>query len=318
MTRTRTIAAIAIAAAALPLAGCGGGNNPLSTGQTAPGAGPAGGGSGGSTGGGSGGGSVSIGSANFPESTLLGEVYAQALEAKHVTVQRHFNIGNRETYLKAITDGEIDLVPEYTGSLLDYYDKTANETKPEAVYALLKTKLPQGLTILDKSAAQDKNSLAVTKGTAQAWGLKAIPDLVAHQSELSIAAPTEFRTRQQGLVGLKSVYGLVPAQFRPLDSQATVNALKNGQVKAANIFTTDPSIAANGFVVLEDPKGLFGSDNVVPLVRTDKADIVKDALNAVSAKLDTTALAEMVKEVVVDHKDDNVVAKDWLGSVGLG
>ncbi|HET8594195.1 MAG TPA: ABC transporter substrate-binding protein [Intrasporangium sp.] len=310
MNRTRTFAAIALAAAALPLAACGGGSNPLQQGST--GTAPQAGSTGGSTGG-----SVTIGSANFPESTLLGEVYAQALEAKGVSVNRHFNIGNRETYLKAITGGEIDLVPEYTGSLLNFYDKSATETNPQAVYDTLKTKLPQGLTVLDKSAAEDKNSLAVTKETAQSWNLKAIPDLAAHQAELTIAAPPEFRTRQQGLVGLKSVYNLVPKDFRPLDSQATVNALKNGQVKAANIFTTDPSIAANGFVVLEDPKGLFGSDNVVPLVRSGKADAVKDALNAVSAKLDTSSLAELVKEVVVDHKDDNVVAKDWLTSAGL-
>ncbi|MGN6751295.1 MAG: ABC transporter substrate-binding protein [Intrasporangium sp.] len=310
MNRARTFAAIALAAVALPLAACGGGSNPLQPGST--GTAPQGGATGGSASG-----SVTIGSANFPESTLLGEVYAQALEAKGVTVNRHFNIGNRETYLKAITDGEIDLVPEYTGSLLNYYDQSATETNPDAVFKLLKTKLPQGLTVLDKSAAEDKNSLAVTKETAQGWNLKAIPDLAAHQSELTIAAPAEFRTRQQGLVGLKSVYNIVPKEFRPLDSQATVNALKNGQVKAANIFTTDPSIVANGFVVLDDPKGLFGSDNVVPLVRTDKVDTVKEALNVVSAKLDTSALAQLVKQVVVDHKDDSVVAKDWLTSAGL-
>lgn len=311
MNRTRTFAAIAVAAAALPLAACGGGSNPLQ--QPSSAAAP-GGSAGGSTGGG---GSLTIGSANFPESTLLGEVYAQALEAKGVTVNRHFNIGNRETYLKAITGGEIDLLPEYTGSLLNYYDKTVNETDSTKIYDMLKSKLPQGLTILDKSAAEDKNSLAVTKDTAQAWSLKAIPDLKAHESELTIAAPPEFRTRAQGLVGLKNLYGITPKEFRPLDSQATVNALKNGQVKAANIFTTDPSIAANGFVVLDDPKHLFPADNVVPLVRSDKESLVKDTLNALSAKLDTGSLAEMVKEVVVDHKDDNVVAKDWLTSAGL-
>lgn len=135
---------------------------------------------------------------------------------------------------------------------------------------------------------------------------------------MSIGAPPEFKTRQQGLVGLKSEYNVVPSQFRPLQSQATVDALKNGQVKAANIFSTDPSIAANGFVVLEDPKSLFGSDNIVPLVRTEKADALKPVLNAVSAKLDTPALAGMVKEVVVDKKDASAVAKAWLASVGLG
>jgi len=311
MLRTRTVLAALLAAAVLPLAACGSSENPVSPAQP--------GSTGGGTGTGSGGGTaVVIGSADFPESALLGEIYAQALEAKGMTVKRQFNIGNRETYLKAMQGGEINVIPEYTGSLTNYFDPNVKATNPDEVYAALKTKLPAGLTVLAKSAAEDKNSLVVTKETANAWSLKAIPDLVAHQGELSIAAPAEFRTRHQGLVGLKEVYNLVPKEFRPLASQATVEALKNGQVKAANIFSTDPSIAANGFVVLEDPKLLFGSDNVVPLVSEKVASEVQAPLDAVSAKLDTPALAEMVKQVVVDQKDAAVVAKAWLSSIGVG
>lgn len=311
MLRTRTALAALLAAAVLPLAACGSSENPLSPAQP--------GSTGGSAGtGGSGGTSVTIGSADFPESALLGEIYAQALEAKGITVKRQFNIGNRETYLKAIEGGEINVIPEYTGSLTNYFDPKVTATNPDEVYATLKTKLPAGLTVLAKSAAEDKNSLVVTKETATEWSLKAIPDLVAHQGELTIAAPPEFRTRQQGLVGLKEVYNLVPKEFRPLAAQATVGALQNGQVKAANIFSTDPSISANGFVVLEDPKLLFGSDNVVPLVSDKVAGQVQAPLDAVSAKLDTPALADMVKQVVVDKKDAAVVAKAWLSSIGVG
>jgi osmoprotectant transport system substrate-binding protein len=306
MLRTRTLLAGLLAAAVLPLAACGSTEDPLTPDQ------PAGTGTG--TGGAT---SVTIGSADFPESALLGEIYAQALEAEGVTVQRQFNIGNRETYLKAMEGGEVDILPEYTGSLTNYYDPSVTATNPDEVYDTLKTKLPDGLTVLAKSAAEDKNSMVVTKETADEWSLTAIPDLVAHQDELSIAAPAEFRTRQQGLVGLKEVYNLEPAEFRPLASQATVEALKNGQVKAANIFSTDPSIAANGFVVLEDPELLFGSDNVVPLVREDVAGSVQAPLDEVSAKLDTPSLADMVKQVVVDKKDASVVAKEWLTSSGL-
>jgi osmoprotectant transport system substrate-binding protein len=304
MIRTRTLAAGLLLAAVAPLAACGSGDNPLAT-ET-----------GGSSTGGAGAG-VTIGSADFPESALLGEIYAQALEAKGVTVKRQFNIGSRETYLAAITGGEVDVLPEYTGSLLNFYDKNAKVSQTDEVYAALQKSVPSGLTVLAKSAAEDKNSLVVTKETAAAWSLKAIPDLAAHQAELSIAAPPEFKTRQQGLVGLKDAYNIVPKEFRPLQSQAVVDALKNGQVKAANIFSTDPSIAANGFVVLDDPKSLFGSDNVVPLVRQDKAQNVKAALDAVAAKLDTPALADMVKQVVVDKKDKEAVAKAWLASAGL-
>ena len=309
MTRTRFLAAGLLLAAVVPLAACGGGGDPL-----APASSPAAGGTGGSTGAA---GSVKVGSADFPESALLGEIYAQALEAKGMTATRQFNIGSRETYLKAISGGEVDVLAEYTGSLLNFYDKNAKVTQPDEVYSALQKVVPQGLTVLDKSAAEDKNSLAVTKDTASQWSLKAIPDLAAHQADLTIGAPPEFKTRQQGLVGLKSVYNITPKEFRPLQSQATVEALKNGQVKAANIFSTDPSIAANGFVVLEDPKSLFGSDNVVPLVRSDKADSLKSVLNAVSAKLDTKSLADMVKQVVVDKKDASEVAKAWLASAGV-
>ena len=312
MTPSRSFTAALLAAAIIPLAACGGGGDPLAPSGSSSSPTPAGV----STGGG-GSGSVTVGSADFPESALLGEVYAQALEAKSVTVTRHFNIGSRENYLKAIDGGEVDVLPEYTGSLLNFYDKSAKVTQPDEVYAALQKAVPSGLTVLAKSAAQDKNSLAVTKETANAWSLKAIPDLVAHQGELSIAAPAEFKSRQQGLVGLKADYNLVPAEFRALASQAAVDALKNGQVKVANIFSTDPAIAANGFVVLDDPKSLFGSDNVVPLVRAAKADAVKADLDAVSAKLDTTALADMVKQVVVDKKDAADVAKAWLASVSL-
>ena len=305
MTRTRFLAAGLLLAAVVPLAACGGGSNPL-----APATSPAAGSTGAA-------GSVKIGSADFPEAALLGEIYAQALEAKGTKVTRQFNIGSRETYLKAITGGEVDVLAEYTGSLLNYYDKNAKVVQPDEVYAALQKAVPQGLTVLDKSAAEDKNSLAVTKQTASEWSLKAIPDLAAHQGDLTIGAPPEFKTRQQGLVGLKSVYNITPKEFRPLQSQATVEALKNGQVKAANIFSTDPSIAADGFVVLADPQSLFGSDNVVPLVRTEKADSVKTVLNSVSTKLDTAALADMVKQVVVDKKDASEVAKTWLASAGL-
>ena len=310
MIRTRTLAAGILLAAIVPLAACGGGGDPLATDNGAGSTGTPG------TGGGSGS-SITIGSADFPESALLGEIYAQALEAKGVTVKRQFNIGSRETYLKAIEGGEVDVLPEYTGSLLNFYDKNAKVSQSDEVYAALQGAVPDGLTVLAKSAAEDKNSLVVTSDTATAWSVKAIPDLAAHQAELTIAAPPEFKTRQQGLVGLKSVYNIAPKEFRPLQSQAVVEALKNGQVKAANIFSTDPSIAANGFVVLDDPQSLFGSDNVVPLVRKEKAESVKAALDAVAAKLDTSALADMVKQVVVDKKDTDAVAKEWLTSSGL-
>jgi osmoprotectant transport system substrate-binding protein len=300
----------ATAVAALALAACGANNNP-----TAP---PAAGG-GGSTGSAGGSGNITVGSADFSESQVLGEIYAGAIKAKGVSVTTKPNIGSRDVYIKALQDGSIDIVPEYTGSLLTFLKGTAPSQEPDAVYTALKSTLPAGLVVLDKSTAEDKNSMVVTKDTQTKYSLKSIADLAAHQADITVAAPPEFQTRQQGLVGLKSEYSFAPANFLPLKGAAIVNALKNGQAQAANIFSTDPSIPANGFVTLEDPKLLFGSDNVVPLVRKDKVnDTITAALNAVSAKIDTATLTDLVKQVDVDKKDASAVAKDFLSKNGLG
>ncbi len=298
----------AAAVAALALAACGANNNPTA---------PAGGG-GGSTASAAGG-SITVGSADFSESQVLGEIYAGAIKAKGITVTTKPNIGSRDVYIKALQDGSIDIVPEYTGSLLTFLKGTAPSQDPDAVYTALKSTLPPTLVVLDKSTAEDKNSMVVTKDTAAKFSLKSIADLTAHQADITVAAPPEFQTRQQGLVGLKSEYGFAPANFLPLKGAAVVNALTNGQAQAANIFSTDPSISANGFVTLEDPKLLFGSDNVVPLMRKDKvSDTITAALNAVSAKIDTATLTDLVKQVDVDKKDASAVAKDFLSKNGLG
>ena len=299
----------AAAVAALALAACGANNNPTA---------PAGGG-GGSTASGGGSGSITVGSADFSESQVLGEIYAGAIKAKGISVTTKPNIGSRDVYIKALEDGSIDIVPEYTGSLLTYLKGTAPTQDPDAVYTALKSTLPPTLVVLDKSTAEDKNSIVVTKDTQSKYSLKSIADLTAHQAEITVAAPPEFQQRDQGLVGLKAQYGFTPANFLPLKGAAIVNALLNGQAQAANIFSTDPSISSNGFVTLEDPKLLFGSDNVVPLLRKDKVnDTITAALNAVSAKIDTATLTDLVKQVDVDKKDASAVAKDFLSKNGLG
>jgi osmoprotectant transport system substrate-binding protein len=308
MKRT-ILATAATALAVLALAACGANTNPTA---------PAGGG-GGSTGSGGGSGSITVGSADFSESQVLGEIYAGALKAKGINVSTKPNIGSRDVYIKALEDGSIDIVPEYTGSLLTFLKGTPPSQDPDAVYATLKTTLPATLVVLDKSTAEDKNSMVVTKDTAAKYSLKSIADLAAHQADITVAAPPEFQSRQQGLVGLKSEYSFTPANFLPLKGAAVVNALLNNQAQAANIFSTDPSISTNGFVTLEDPKLLFGSDNVVPLLRKDKVnDTITAALNAVSAKIDTATLTDLVKQVDVDKKDASAVAKDFLSKNGLG
>jgi len=265
--------------------------------------------------------SITVGSADFPESALLAEIYAGALQAKGVKVEKKLNIGAREAYIPALQDGSIDLVPEYTGVLTQYFNKEAKATDSDGVYSELKSSLPGTLTVLEKSAAEDKDAVVMTKKKADELGVKAIPDLQGKSQDLTFGGPPEWKTRPTGLPGLKKVYNLEFKSFRPLDAGGplTVQALKNGQVDAADLFTTDPNIAANDFVVLDDPKSFFAAQNVVPLITKSKSNgTIEGALNAVSSKLDTETLAALLTEVVVDKKDADVVAKDFLGKNGLG
>lgn len=310
MKRTLTVTALGVAAT-LALAACGGGSsNPLSTGSGSGGNAPTGSPKAGT---------IHVGAANFPESQLIAEIYAAALNAKGLKATTGDPLGAREVYLKALQQGSIDLVPEYAYSLLTFYDASATQTAPDAVRAALTKKLPSGDIVLNAAAAEDSNTVTVTKKTADKWGLKTIADLAKHSNEVTFAAPAEFQSREQGLKGLKEKYNLVPKSFRALQGTAIVQALKNNQAQAANIFTTDPSIKADGFVSLQDPKHVFGSDNVVPLISKAKATAtVKSVLNAVQAKLTTDKLAAMDKEVQVDHKDASSVAKQFVTSNGLG
>lgn len=308
MKLTKVVLALAATAALMTTAACGsGGDNPLSTGSSSSN------GSGGAS-------SITVGSADFPESQLLAEIYAGALQAKGVTVNKKLNIGAREAYIPALQDGSIDLIPEYTGVLTQYFNKDAKATDSDGVYAELKAALPDKLEVLDKSAAEDKDAVVMTKKKADELGVKSIADLQGKAKDLVLGGPPEWKTRPTGVPGLKKVYGLEFKSFRALDAGGplTVAALKNGQIQAGNLFTTDPNIAKNDFVVLDDPKHLFAAQNVVPLITKSKDDdTIRNALNAVSAKLDTETLAALLTEVVVDKKDASAVAKEFLTKNGL-
>lgn len=266
---------------------------------------------------------IAVGSANFPESELLGEIYAQALEAKDVKVSRTFNIGSREVYLKALEDGSIDLLPEYNGALLaalatDGVDESI--TTPDSVYDAMVDVLPDGIGALEQSDAEDKDTLAVTRATADQYGLESIEDLAPVAADMRLAAAPEFAERQQGVVGLESLYGLTFKEFVPLDAGGplTLAALENGDVEVANLFSTDSAITTNDLVTLEDTKNLFLSENIVPIIREDKSsDTVEEALNAVSAALTTENLTEYLAMVQVDKKDSASVATAFLTEYDL-
>jgi osmoprotectant transport system substrate-binding protein len=302
----RTTSAVALLAASiLGLTACGGGSDPLSSDT------------GSESAAGSGGGPIVVGGADFSESTLLAEIYAGALRADGIDASTTLNIGSREVYLRALEDNSIQVFPEYTGALALYYDDTYDGTDPDEVYAHVQEVIPDDFVVLDKSAAEDNDSINVTQETADEYSLTTIADLEAVAGDLTLAAPPEFKERPQGIPGLEKTYGVVFGSFRPLSGQSIIQALANGQADAANIFSTDPAIAANGFVTLEDTEKLFGSQNIVPLVRADRADEVKETLNAVSAKLTTQAVADMLKQTDIEKKDPQEVAAQFLADNGL-
>ncbi|MFL6129880.1 MAG: glycine betaine ABC transporter substrate-binding protein [Mycobacteriales bacterium] len=305
MKRTRLILATVVSVATLALAACGGGGNePLSTDKPAP----------------AGSDTIVVGSANFPESNLLAQIYAGALSAKGVKTSTKLNIGSRETYIPGLQDGSIDLIPEYSGVLLQYFDKNATQVSSEDVYAALKTKVPSNLTVLNQSTAEDKDSITVTKETADKYSLKSIADLQPVAGQLTLGGPPEWKTRQTGAPGLKRIYNVVFKEFKALDAGGplTIKGLKNGTVQAGDVFTTDPNIVANGWIALEDPKNLFAAQNVLPLINKAKASQqVTDTLNAVSAKLTTEVLLGLDKQIILDKKDPSAVAKQFLSDNGL-
>ncbi|MFI9599481.1 ABC transporter substrate-binding protein [Streptomyces sp. NPDC052043] len=302
-------AAIALAAVSALLAGCssGGssGKDPLAEGSA-------------------GGDTVVVGSNNFAESILVADIYGEALKAKGVKVEYKPNIGSRETTYGLLKNGSVTVLPEYNGALLAYLDSKAAPTTVEATTEAITAKLDSGLTLLDPAPAQDKDSVTVNAATAKKYGLtekSTIADLKDAAKDLVIGGSPEFQTRHQGLKGLTSEYGLDFKSFKALDAGGplTQAALKKNTVQVADVFTTDPTIAKEKFVVLQDPKNLFGFENVQPLVYKSGLDQKGvDALNAVSAKLDTATLLDLDTQVQTQHKDPLDVAKAWLKSAGLG
>ncbi len=267
---------------------------------------------------------IAVGSADFTESKIIAEIYAQALEANGFTITRQFGIGSRETYIPAVQDHSIDLIPEYTGNLLQYFDKEATATTSDEVLLGLLKALPGDLSILYPSPAEDKDTLAVSETIAREWNVKTIADLAARSPEVKVGGPSEFQTRQTGLVGLEQKYGLriAPANFIAISDgggPATVQALTNGTVTAANIFSTSPAIEQNNLVVLEDPENVFLAANVVPLVASQKmSDELKTVLDAVSAKLTTEALIELNGSVEGNSGvDPDEAAQKWISDNGF-
>ncbi|MFF1823254.1 ABC transporter substrate-binding protein [Kribbella sp. NPDC058245] len=259
--------------------------------------------------------SITVGSADFSESQLLAEIYGQAIAAKGIEVKKKPNIGNRETYMAAIKDGSVDLVPEYTGAALAYFDKNSTETDPDKAYDALKAAVTPGLEVLDKSPAADQDTIVVTKATADKYNLKSLDDLKAVSKDLVAGGSSEFKVRSAGLKGLKEKYGVEFKEYKTLDAGGplSIKALTDNQIQLTNLFTTQSVIKEQGLVQLEDPQHILPPNNIVPLIRTDhKSADIAAVLNAVDAKLTTDALTDLVKRIDAGKESADAVAKDWL------
>jgi osmoprotectant transport system substrate-binding protein len=271
--------------------------------------------------GGSASGSVVVGSANFPESELLAEIYAIALQDKGVKATTKLNIGDREVYYPQVVKGAITIFPEYNGALLSgQVDKTSTAKTTAAVDAALTAKLPSSVEILNPAPAQDSDAMTVTAATAAKYHLKSIADLKPYASGWVLGAPSEFKTRADGIAGLKANYGLTFKSFDPLDESGplTLAALTGGKVQVADVFTTTPQIITDHLVSLADPKFNFAAQNVIPLVyKADATSTITDTLNAVSAKLTTAALLQMDNAVIIDKQNYTTVATAFLKTIGI-
>lgn len=296
-------------AAAVPIVGCGANQNPLGP-QGTPGAQAPGGA----------GGAVAVGSANFTESMVLAELYAQAMAARGVDASTRPGIGSREVYLRALRDGSIQAVPEYSGNLLQYLDPENPASRPEQIQqALIQVVGPQ-LAVLDAARASNQDVYCVTRAYADANGLASLADLPEVASNAILGGPAELRDRPYGPPGLEAIYGATFREFRTYDSLAVkVRDLTSNTIQVATFFTTDAAIRDNDLVMLEDPELMILPQQVIPLVRQDMATnaAAVEAINSVQAQLTTDDLTTMNKRVDTDRLSPAQAAEEWLGAKNL-
>jgi osmoprotectant transport system substrate-binding protein len=272
-------------------------------------------------------GELTVGSDSFAEAQIVGEMYAQVLENAGYTVQRQLDLESREVRLPAMENGEIQIAPEYLASLYSVLDPKAVEKAdpgdlgdPAVVADALEPLLTEkGLALLGPSNVIDTNAFVVSQETADEFGLTAVSDLADVAGDMTLGAPPECPERPFCAPGLKEVYGVEFGDFKPLDYGATITALSKGAIDVGLLYSTDGSIAENGFVLLEDDKQLQSADAITPLVTDDVAGMqeVVDLLNEVSAALETDAITDLNKRANVDVEDPADLAAEYLEELGL-
>ncbi|MFH0412682.1 glycine betaine ABC transporter substrate-binding protein [Corynebacterium sp. L4756] len=262
---------------------------------------------------------IVIGSQDYYSNEIIAETYAQALENAGYDVDRQFRIGQREAYLPEIEAGEIDLFPEYSGPVLQYWEPDTEARLPDDVFAALEEAAPEGLNVLEQSPATDQDSYVITQEFADEWGIENVEDLDKVTEPMTLGANSEAESRPNGPKGLEETYG-IEVGFAPIEDSGgplTVKALKDGDVQLAIIYTADPSIESNNLVSLEDTKGLFLSSNVVPLASDKVDDKAAEVINEVSAAMSPEDLVSLNNRSVTEQLPAADIAKDWLEEKGL-
>jgi osmoprotectant transport system substrate-binding protein len=260
---------------------------------------------------------VTIGTKDFTEEFVLGNLYAQALEAKGFKVNLKENIGSTEIIDKALTSGEIDGYPEYTGVSLSVVAKNdILAESPEQTQQLVKEFYEgRGQVVSDATPFQDTDAIATTKEFASENGLTKVEDLKKLDS-FTIGARPEFKSRFNGLKGMEQVYGIKNAKFKQLALGLQYPSLDKGDVDSANVFSTDAQLASGKYTVLEDPKGVFGFQNVYFVINKDKYDALgqefMEVINSVNALLTEEAMTSMNAAVDLDKKKPADVAQQFL------
>jgi osmoprotectant transport system substrate-binding protein len=262
---------------------------------------------------------IVIGSQQYYSNEIIAELYAQVLEKDGFDVKRNYNIGQREVYLPQLQKGAIDVMPEYSGNLLQYYDKKSTAKTASEIASGLKEALPKGLRALDAAEATDQDSYTVTKEFSEKNDVTSLADLSKVSDKLTVGANSEFQTRPYGPEGLKSEYG-VDVDFKAIEDSGgalTVKALKDGTVQLADIYSADPSIKANDFVSLKDPKNLILPQNVTPVVSSKVSAKAAADIDKVSKILTTDELISLNTKSTADKEKAATIAKEFLTDKGL-
>ncbi len=268
---------------------------------------------------------LTIGSKNFTEQKVLGEIYAQGLEAAGFTVSKDLNLGDQDTALAALKSGEISAYPEYTGTaLLAFFGKQADELPkdPQAAYDEAKAGFEaDGLVALPPTPFTSSNEVAVTSETAEELGLKTISDLEGKSQDLTLYGSPECRQRLDCLLGLQEVYGLEFKKFVPVAIDQRHEVLTSGRADISIVFTTDPQIQREQEVLLEDDQGMFPPYNSTLVLKKETADEAGESLTStvelIQEQLTDENMQELNARVDLDKKDPATVAQEYLTETGL-